>query len=91
MELVKGFYCPSIKRTDVGACGKLRYVMGCLWCTRNLPVIASIDDKGDVCAHTDGAHAAHTHGKGHYELFVIMDRGDMIKFSKKLGVLLSFQ
>ena len=36
--------------------------------------------------HIDGAHAAHSDGKGYSGLFLIMGRGAMIKVSKKLGL-----
>lgn len=60
--------------------------MRCLWCTRYLPLIISIDENGDVCICADGAPAAHADGKGHSGLFVTIGRGAMINASKKLGV-----
>ena len=64
----------------------LRLMMGCLWHTRFLPMIMSINDKGEVCVCIEGSHAVHADSKGHSGLFVSMRRGAMSKVSKNLGV-----
>ena len=46
-----------------------------LWHTKNLPMLISIDAKGDVCMYMDGAHAVHVYGKGNSKLFATMGRG----------------
>lgn len=61
-------------------------MMGCMWFTRHVPLIISIDVDGEVCMRIDGAHAIHADGKGHSGMFVTMGREDMINVSKKLGL-----
>ena len=46
----------------------------------------AINDKGNVCAYVDGAHAVHSDSKGHSRLFVTIGRGAIINVSKKLGL-----
>ena len=81
-----GHYCTRVKSPTVQDWCKLKHVMGCLWKTRFLPLIISIDDDGRALTHVDGAHALHDDGKGHLDLFVTMDLGVMINASKKLGL-----
>ena len=45
-----------------------------------------MDDSGNVVIYVDGAHAVHSDGEGHSDLFVTMGTGAMINVPKKLGV-----
>ena len=51
-----------------------------------MPLMLTIDEKGDVSTCIDGAHAVHNDGKGHSDLFLTMGKGAMKKASKKLGM-----
>ena len=61
--------------------------MGCLWHTRYLTLIIGIDEKGNACTCSDGAHRVHVDGKGHSEIFFTMDRGAIMNVSKNLRLL----
>ena len=57
-----------------------------MWKTCYLPLIIVIDDNGDIFMYIDGVHAAYEDRKGHFGLFLTIDRGSMINQSKKLGI-----
>ena len=63
-QLSVGFHCTRVKAPDAKCLAKFRQLSGCLWETRFLPLVASIDREGEVKVCTDGAHASHGDGEG---------------------------
>lgn len=61
-------------------------MLGHFWFTRCSPLIIIIDEEENVHTQIDGAHTAHAYCEGHSVLLVPIGTGDMINFSKKLGV-----
>ena len=57
-----------------------------MWSTRFIPLIISIDDKGEVVTCADRSHAVHADGKRHSGMLLNMDKGAIMSASKKLGV-----
>ena len=72
MQIISGFHCTRVKAPDVQDWRKFRNLSGCLWAKTFLPLVISIKSEGDVCTCTDGTHAVHAGGKGHYGLFLTM-------------------
>ena len=65
---------------------KLKQSLGCLWKTRFLPLMISIDTEGNVCVYIDGFHGVYSDCEGHSGLFLTMGRVAMMNASKKLGL-----
>lgn len=89
MQLPADFHYTRVKAPDVQDWSKFRHLSGYLWATRYLPLIISIDDKGNVHVHIDGAHAVYGDGKGHSGLFLTMGKGAMINVLNKLGLVMT--
>ena len=86
MQLATRFHCTRVKEKKEQDVMKFRYLSGCLWLTRHLPLIISINENGEAYACIDGAHAIHSDGKGHSGMHLAMGRGGMMNVSKKLGL-----
>ena len=86
MQLTVGFHCTRVKGPTREDWIKLKKLFGCIWKTPYFPLIAVIDQNGDVIIYIDGDHVVHADSKGHAGLFLTMGKGAMVNVSKKLGV-----
>ena len=86
LQLSTGFHCTRVRDANEQDVAKFRHLSGCLWLTRYLPLIISIDKDGEAHTCIDSAHAMHSDRRGHSGLYLTMGRGGMINVSKKLGL-----
>ena len=81
-QISTGFHCTRVREMSDQDVAKFRHLSGRLWLTRCLPLMISMHEDGEVCAHVDSAHAAHAGGRGHSGLCLTIGSRGMINASK---------
>ena len=64
LQLSSVYHCTRAKKTIYQYCSKFRHLAGHTWATRFVPLIISMDGKGEVVTCIDGAHSSRADGKG---------------------------
>ena len=89
LQLSTDYHCTRVTDPTEQDWSKFKHLSGCLWETRFIPLIISIDAKGDVATFIDGTHAVHNDRKAHSGIFLTMGKRDVMTVTNKLGVVTS--